>query len=213
LIFDGKFYFLSFKCVQNIVKIQLASPPKKMISKRQRFVRGFRAANSWATFEKSEIFCCLTRSENFTKKWFKMSSSDSKAKRCQYKHEDMAAAIKEVQDNDVKPTVAAKTYGVPVQTLRDRLKGIHNGTYGGTTKLSSDQELELVKWIEDCARLGQPLCKEQILDAASQIWRLSSDVGKNSQGGNLSSNDELSTWCLMIIWWKVLLDWSKNIIS
>lgn len=115
-----------------------------------------------------------------------MDSKGSKVKRCQYSAEDMEAAVEDVKSGKRNTIEASKEHKVPISTLRDRLNGIHTGQYGRTTTLSADEESEIVRWIEDCAKLGQPLSKEQVIQAAIEISHLSSHVGRSFEdSGNI----------------------------
>jgi transposase-like protein len=110
-----------------------------------------------------------------------MDSHGPEPKRCRYSPQDMAAAVEDVKLKKANAKEAAKSHGIPYTTLRDRLSGIHNGIYGRTTTLSEKEEQEIVDWIEDCAKLGQPLSKEQVMDAATKISNLPTHQGRNFQ--------------------------------
>lgn len=50
---------------------------------------------------------------------------------------------------------AARLFGVPVMTLRDRVSGLVDPeSFGRETLLSREEELSIVEHAENCARLG-----------------------------------------------------------
>ena len=94
-------------------------------------------------------------------------------KRKTYKDEAMQSAIKAVERKENGVCAAAVKFGVPRQTLTDKLKGKHSGVYGGSTALSEEDENVLVKYIKYMGSIGYPL-NVQVIKAFA--W----SVGKRS---------------------------------
>ena len=77
--------------------------------------------------------------------------------------------------NDNVPTErAARQYGVPAQTLRDRILGkVHIDSYWGKTSLfSHDEEESLVDHLEELARIGYGLNRSQLTLSQTTKFRL-----------------------------------------
>jgi hypothetical protein len=103
------------------------------------------------------------------KKARKMSSASEKRRNKQYTTAAMEAAIEDVKQHGLKPSLAARNHLVPVTTLKDRIKGIHGGKVGAKRILKDEEELALVEWIVSWAKMGQPLEKSQVLKTAGKI--------------------------------------------
>lgn len=92
-----------------------------------------------------------------------------------YTEEDIQKAIKEVQENKVSVYRAAKNFQIPEMTLSDRLKGKSSSSHGKSPVLSAAIEEEIAEWILRCAMMGDPRSKDDVLNAASELAKLSPD--------------------------------------
>lgn len=99
----------------------------------------------------------------------------------------MEDAIASVQCGELKAAQAARKYNVKLSTLYDKIKGKHDGKRGSETLLSPDEELRMVSWIEENAKMGQPLSKRRFLEAALKISKLH----QNGQKKFLNSGNSL----------------------
>ncbi|KAH3827187.1 hypothetical protein DPMN_129117 [Dreissena polymorpha] len=69
--------------------------------------------------------------------------------------ENVLKAEVEVNSKQLSIRRAAQEYGIPLNTLRDRVNGqIDSDNYGKETLFSSEEELGLVEHAENSARLG-----------------------------------------------------------
>lgn len=98
--------------------------------------------------------------------------SATKERKKQYCEDIMAKAVGDIKDNLMSAYAASKKYKIPVSTLRDRLKGVHNKTYGAVKVLSDEEETLLAEWIILCAKAGFPKSKKQILKTAGDLANL-----------------------------------------
>ena len=82
----------------------------------------------------------------------------------QWALEDMQTAYQAVKSSKMKLTEAAKIYGIPRQTLSDRVHGriAVDATWGSTTALTSDEESALVRYITYMSGRGFPLTVSQV---------------------------------------------------
>lgn len=100
-----------------------------------------------------------------------MSAHKGRLKK-QYCDEIMAQAVGEIKSNSISAYAASKKYKIPVSTLRDRVKGLHNKTYGAEKVLSEEEESLLAEWVILCSRSGFPKSKKQILKTGGQLANL-----------------------------------------
>lgn len=90
-----------------------------------------------------------------------------------YNTESMEAAIKAVQNGEVKFR-AAKLYGISYTTLKDQLKRSEAGVHlklGASTHLSAAEEVELKGYVTMCHQLGYPRSWGQVRLAARDICK------------------------------------------
>ena len=80
-----------------------------------------------------------------------------RVKRKAYRAEALEKAIISVRTKKLSVSKAATEYGVPRQTLSDKVVKKHPKKYGGNTKLSSEDETVLAKYITYMASIGHPL--------------------------------------------------------
>ena len=77
--------------------------------------------------------------------------------------EDMESALKAVKDG-ASISNASQNYGIPWQTLKDRVSGKHDTTtVGRKTCLTANEELVLISYIQYMASIGQPLTSNQTI--------------------------------------------------
>ena len=77
------------------------------------------------------------------------------AKRKQWSEENMAAALKSVEEGS-SVTRAARHFGVPRSTLYDRVSGcvVHGVKPGPKPYLDDTEELEMSSYLKHCAKVG-----------------------------------------------------------
>lgn len=99
----------------------------------------------------------------------------------------MIDAYKAVKEQGLAVTRAAFQFGVPEQTLRDRVKGYIDPFDLQTTKkcFSNDEELALVEHIETMVGLGYGYSNTQLQHVAGE---LAFHLGKKSSNKPLSNN-------------------------
>jgi hypothetical protein len=90
-----------------------------------------------------------------------------------YTENDIQKAIEEIGTNGISIMQAAKKFQVPKSTLYDRLKGSASNNHGSSPILSAEIEKELALWIIRCAAIGDPRTKDELLNAASDLAKLS----------------------------------------
>ena len=97
----------------------------------------------------------------------------------------MLQAYNAVKNDNVPTERAARQYGVPAQTLRDRILGkVHIDSYWGKTLLfSHDEEESLVDHLEELARIGYGLNRSQLNVLATEM---AVKLGRIEQGKSLS---------------------------
>ena len=81
----------------------------------------------------------------------------------------MQAACKAVCEEKKKLREAARLYGVPPSTLKDRLKGRKPFHQVERTVISSKEEERLVVWMKECARRGFGRTMGQVQRAVQSI--------------------------------------------
>ncbi|KAG5675309.1 hypothetical protein PVAND_005220 [Polypedilum vanderplanki] len=87
----------------------------------------------------------------------------------QYREEDLLSAINNVKNGDFKLYAAAKQFGIPTNTLRDKLKEKNEKKKGAPQIISDESEKKIAAWIVDCAAKGDPRSKAEVLNAAKQF--------------------------------------------
>lgn len=93
------------------------------------------------------------------------------SKRYQYDKEDLIKAVESIE-NGQSVKAAADSFHVPRTTLRNALLHNHTGKIGRQTVLSVEEEKEIAQWIVDCAKMGDPKMKFEVLDAAAEVLAL-----------------------------------------
>ncbi|XP_052279003.1 uncharacterized protein LOC127877322 [Dreissena polymorpha] len=105
-----------------------------------------------------------------------MRKKQEKPQRCKrrrnYKKESMDLAYKAVHEKGMKVKTAARMFGVPHQTLRDRVSGHVNhdsAEVGGTPVLSVDEEKVLVDYMINMMQLGYRLTNKMLKSLAGDL--------------------------------------------
>ena len=111
----------------------------------------------------------------------------ARKKRTNYQDLLFKSAIKSVEEKKLSVSAAARKYDIPRQTLSDKVKSKHNGTYGGRTALSTDDENVLVEYIKYMGAVGHPLNVSEIKAFAWSVGKRSSNpecFGENGPSKN-----------------------------
>ena len=105
-----------------------------------------------------------------------------------YSAETLLRAYEAVVSEGVPVKTAAKKFAVPVQTLRDRVKGYidpQNFKTGGETVLTKEEEETLVNHVETMAQLGYGYSNIQLQHLSGE---LAFDMGRRKENKPLSNN-------------------------
>ncbi|KAJ8315567.1 hypothetical protein KUTeg_007717 [Tegillarca granosa] len=130
--------------------------------------RKTKADNNLHSLSESETYCC-SNSQN-TINQSKVKPSKSKKRYRLYNHESISDAYTDVMTNGLSLRAAARKYGIPVQTLRDRVTGrisLSCSTPGRSPVLDIEEETRLVEHLVNVSRLGYGLTRQEITDLAS----------------------------------------------
>jgi hypothetical protein len=98
-----------------------------------------------------------------------MSAKTNKRKNCAYAHVDLLNALEETRNETLTAWKAAKKYKIPYATLKRKIAGKNSGKYGKDTILCAHDEEMLANWIKRRARMGLPIEKKELLEAAVKI--------------------------------------------
>ena len=80
-----------------------------------------------------------------------------------YTEQQLLAAIKAVKEGEMKVTLAARKYNIPVTTLYDHTKGkFHKIGAGAPTVLTAREEKEIVVTLQVLQEIGFGLTKELV---------------------------------------------------
>ncbi|KAJ8297689.1 hypothetical protein KUTeg_024220, partial [Tegillarca granosa] len=93
-----------------------------------------------------------------------------KAKKKLYSHNQLADAYNAVTANGVSVYTASRRFGIPEQTLRDRVKGfidVDSVNSGRSPVLSLDEEAKLVNHLVEMAKLGYGYTRQELTNFAS----------------------------------------------
>ena len=108
------------------------------------------------------------------------------AKYRKYQHADMLKALASIRDGTLSIRKASGIYDIPKSTIIDRL---HNRIEDDVTSsgqpsiLSSEEEKKLALFIIDCAKIGYPLKKINVMEYVKKIC--DADGRKNPFKDNL----------------------------
>ena len=105
-----------------------------------------------------------------------------------YSTEDVNSAVLEVRSGLLSISAASNEFNVPVQTLRDRLKGKSTQQKKTLQVLDDQQESQLTQYILLRADFGNPMTKGQILKVAGEIACLDKDRTNSFKNGSPSSS-------------------------
>jgi Tc5 transposase DNA-binding domain len=95
-----------------------------------------------------------------------------------YNEETLTKAVSDVKSNKMRAYAASKLYSVPYTTLVDRMSGKSSDLHGRALVLSPEIESQLAQWLIECAKMGDPRTKEELLQAAAELAKLSPDEKK-----------------------------------
>nr|XP_022909351.1 uncharacterized protein LOC111420562 [Onthophagus taurus] len=110
-------------------------------------------------------------------------------KKNKYRAESMEAAINEVKNNNMSYRNAAHKYGVPKSTLEFKIKNPgHKDTCGPNPILSTREESDLVRWIEELATKGFPRKREDILNSVQKF------LTENPRPNPFKNNRPADSW-------------------
>lgn len=77
-----------------------------------------------------------------------------------YTEETLLKAVQECKTVPVKDV--AEIYGIPIRTLRNKVKGLHTKTVGGQTSLTKELEETILAHVLKCTDYGMPLTPDDI---------------------------------------------------
>ena len=79
----------------------------------------------------------------------------------------MDLAVREIAEGNMTVRKAAVTYGIPKSTLHDHVKGkVQLGAGVGAQRYLTDEEEEVVRWLEGCAKVG---CAKSISEVRTVV--------------------------------------------
>ncbi|XP_013188729.2 uncharacterized protein LOC106133519 [Amyelois transitella] len=76
-----------------------------------------------------------------------------------YSNEMLMLACEAVQSGQVSSRDAEKQFGIPRRTILNKLKNLHTKSVGHPTKLTSEEEVKIVKVLQAASNFGSPLTK------------------------------------------------------
>jgi hypothetical protein len=118
-----------------------------------------------------DIFADLAKEEESIKK--------PSRKYGQYSSQDLESAVKEVKTGTLKLASAARKYKVPRKTVHVHLNKKISQKCGSETILNAEDEKRIADWIIDCAEMGDPRTKTEVLNAAGNKPKLIHKVSRN----------------------------------
>ena len=88
-------------------------------------------------------------------------------RRKKWTHEQMVEAMKAGEGVNQ----AARAYGFPLTTLKDRISGrvIHGTKSGPKPYLSPNEEVELAQFLKDCAEVGYGRTRKNVMHIAQSV--------------------------------------------
>ena len=90
-------------------------------------------------------------------------------KRCNYQSAVLQDAVADVKNGVRTVSDASRHYRIPRSTLDDKVKGQHGKVYGKQTKLSAEEEIALVEYIQYMDKIGHPL---GVLEVKMFAWSI-----------------------------------------
>lgn len=103
-----------------------------------------------------------------------------------YTIQDLDKAIEMLRKKEVSIYRASRMFKIPESTIRDKLLRKHPSKIGRKTKLTAEEEAELEKWLVDCAEMGDPKPKFEILKAAAEIGNIANNSNSTFTKGTPS---------------------------
>ncbi|XP_057316630.1 uncharacterized protein LOC130657643 [Hydractinia symbiolongicarpus] len=100
-------------------------------------------------------------------------------KRKSYSHESLVKALACVKNGKMNVTDAAKVFEIPRQTLKDKVSNKYKRDIRGQpTRLTTDEETYIVRYIDFMAKRGHPLSISHIKDFA---WFIAKESNRTSK--------------------------------
>ena len=119
---------------------------------------------------------------------FQSSPKKTKTRRLQYDRSNLLKAYNAVKEKRLPVKVAARQFGVPVMTLRDRVLGkvsLETTKPGPDSLFSMEEELTLVEHLETMAQMGYGYTHAQLKVMAAD---LAVSLGKRDTSQKMSNN-------------------------
>jgi Tc5 transposase DNA-binding domain len=117
-----------------------------------------------------------------------------------YGEHDLGKAVDDVKSKRMTGYAAAKCHKVPYSTIMNRVYGNASNIHGRVPVFSSEIEREIAQWIIQCAELGDPRTKDELLNAAAELAKLSLEDKNHFKNEHPSSS-----------WLKGFLERNKGI--
>ena len=112
-----------------------------------------------------------------------MPTSRPSVKRKQWTNEQMAAAMKAVEDGG-SVRGAARNHGVPYSTLKDRVSGrVEYGTRPGPKPYLNVEENELGQFLKNCASIGLRKTRRDAMHITEAVVRVKGTLKKKITHG------------------------------
>lgn len=111
------------------------------------------------------------RNSNRSSATQKKSKTPVQTKLFQYSLSKVKLALDSINDG-MKVLKASKLYGIPRNTLRNKLSGVSpesSGKIGPASILGVEVENKLVKWIIGVGKMGFPITKKYLIDTVQKI--------------------------------------------
>ncbi|KAF6216317.1 hypothetical protein GE061_000658 [Apolygus lucorum] len=99
----------------------------------------------------------------------KVSSKGNKIMK--YSFETLQKALQLIKDGQISISEAARSFGIAKSTLHTKLTGKRPlvTKMGPATYLTAEEENEIKSWILNKAKLGFPLCREDVKDSIQNV--------------------------------------------
>lgn len=95
-----------------------------------------------------------------------------RGKYSEYTDESLNNAISDVKNKLFSACKAAKLYKIPKSTILDRLKNPEVKNHGKSTVLTQEEEQKLANWLIQCASMGFPRTRDDLICTAGEILNL-----------------------------------------
>ncbi|XP_044597282.1 uncharacterized protein LOC123273870 [Cotesia glomerata] len=103
----------------------------------------------------------------------KKKKSVQNRQRCQYTPEDLENAVNSIRNSELSMNKASQTYNIPKATLSSKVKHNHavHCKLGRSTILTTDEEDKIKNLILNKAKLGFPMCREDVKNAVQKVLK------------------------------------------